>query len=59
MLPPPVVEFLVMYASTLDAKSTEAYEEKRPELWNNRPCSVFLFVIVSCLVKTKPINVKQ
>ena len=36
-----------------------SYQEKRPEFENNRYCSVLLFLIVSCLVRTKTINVKQ
>ena len=36
-----------------------AYQEKRPELENNRYCFVLLLFIVSCLLRTKMINVKQ
>ena len=36
-----------------------AYQEKRPEFENNRYCFVLLFLIVSCLLRTKMINVKQ
>ena len=35
------------------------YQEKRPEFENNRYCFVLLFFIVSCLLRTKTINVKQ
>ena len=34
------------------------YQEKGPEFENNRYFSVLLFLIVSCLVRTKTINVK-
>ena len=36
-----------------------SYQEKRPEFENNRYCFVLLFLIVSCLLRTKTINVKQ
>ena len=36
-----------------------AYQEKRREFENNRYCFVLLFFIVSCLLRTKMINVKQ
>ena len=35
------------------------YQEKRPEFENNRYCSVLLFLTISCLVRTKTINLKQ
>ena len=42
-----------------DVFFTTKYQEKGPEFENNRYFSVLLFLIVSCLVGTKTINVKQ
>ena len=40
-------------------QSRQANQEKLPEFDNNRYCHVLLFLIASCLVRSKTINVKQ